>query len=120
MKRKNLHSLLAGMLLLPTLFMACKRAPGGELQPVADKSKSNLQSFTPSAYDLNVVYFVPSDGDTIVNYRERLNGILLQGQRFYGKWMNYYGYGDRSFGLRMDSAGKVKITVVKGGLPKTG
>ncbi|MEV4886947.1 discoidin domain-containing protein [Chitinophaga ginsengisegetis] len=120
MKRKNLHSLLAGMLLLPTLFMACKRSPGGELQPVADKTKSGLQNFVPSAYALNVVYFVPSDGDTIVNYRARLNGILQQGQRFYGKWMNYYGYGDRSFGLPLDSTGKVKITVVKGALPKTG
>jgi energy-converting hydrogenase Eha subunit B len=120
MKRKNLHSLLAGMLLLPTLFMACKRSPGGELQPVADKNKSGLQNFVSSAYDLNVVYFVPSDADTIVNYRARLNGILQQGQRFYGKWMSYYGYGDRSFGMVLDSAGKVKITVVKGALPKTG
>ena len=120
MKKKNLNSLLAGMVLLSTLVGACKQAINSELQPMSSKNKAGVQNLVASAYDLNVVYFVPSDADTITNYRARLNGILQQGQRFYGKWMSYYGYGDRSFGLLLDSSGKVNITVVKGALTKSG
>ncbi|MCW3463695.1 discoidin domain-containing protein [Chitinophaga nivalis] len=118
--KKNPNLLLAGMLLLSTWIGACKKDADSRLQTLSGDPAMALGNLTASAYDLNVVYFVPSDGDTIVNYRARLNGILKQGQRFYGKWMNYYGYGDRSFGLRLDSLGNVKITVVKGALTKAG
>lgn len=110
MKKHN-HFLIAAMLLLG----ACSRDLSE--QPETGKQLSP-PPMAASAYQLNVIYFVPSDADTITHYRERLNGILLQGQRFYGKWMNYYGYGDRSFGLRTDTAGKVKVIVVKGQLTK--
>jgi hypothetical protein len=116
MKTTSLYSLLAGMLMLLT-SASCKRSDSTALQPVTGKQKNAL-NFVPSAYALNVIYFVPSDADTIVNYRARLNGILMHGQRFYGKWMNYYGYGNRSFGLPTDSNSMVKISVVKGALPK--
>lgn len=115
MKKNNLNSLLSGMLLLSVMAGACKREA---LDPLKTGDDTALANLTPSAYNLNVVYFVPSDADTILHYRQRLNGILKQGQRFYGSWMSYYGYGDRSFGLPLDAAGNVKLSVVKGNLTK--
>ncbi|ASZ12444.1 discoidin domain-containing protein [Chitinophaga pendula] len=105
-------SLLATFLLWATVS-ACKRdvsQPSGSPSPHGEQL--NLSN---SAYHLNIVYFVPSDMDTLIKYRERISGIMLQGQRFYGKWMQHYGYGNRSFGLLPDSTGKgIKIIVVKG------
>ncbi|RAJ76560.1 F5/8 type C domain-containing protein [Chitinophaga dinghuensis] len=119
MKTRNRHVLIAGALMLSSvLFGACKRTISEGLQPLS-AGKSAMLTLTPSAYKLNIIYFVPSDADTITRYRERLNGILLQGQQFYGKWMSYWGYGDRSFGLPFDSSGKVKITVVRGAQGKS-
>lgn len=113
-----MNSLLAGALLC--IAYSCTKPEIVNSLHNADDSKTAATALVPSSYNLNVIYFVPSDADTIVNYRARLNGILRQGQRFYAKWMNYYGYGDRSFGLATDAGGKVKITVVKGALTKSG
>lgn len=64
--------------------------------------------------NLNVIYFVPAGSDTVPLYKERLNGILYQAQNFYRKWMEHWGYGDRTFGLRSDSLGRVRIVVIHG------
>ncbi|MBV7529595.1 discoidin domain-containing protein [Chitinophaga sp. sic0106] len=118
MKNINCKSMIAAALLCTSVLLgACKRSITEGLQPLS-ADKSTMINLTPSAYKVNIIYFVPSDADTITGYRERLNGILLQGQQFYGKWMSYYGYGDRSFGLPMD-AGKVKVTVIHGAQPKS-
>ncbi|NIG57409.1 DNRLRE domain-containing protein [Chitinophaga sp. Cy-1792] len=70
-------------------------------------------------HNLNVIYFLPTDVDTVASYRQRLNGILLQTQDFYRKWMNYYGYTNETFGLRKDSDGMAKITILRGLYDKT-
>ncbi|NSL85598.1 discoidin domain-containing protein [Chitinophaga sp. Mgbs1] len=116
MKKHNPYSMLAGALLLSATMACSKKVVSDQTTPAGDQ-KAATELLT-SAYQLNVIYFVPSDNDTITNYRARLNGILKQGQRFYGKWMNYYGYGDRSFGLALETSGQVKINVVRGALTK--
>lgn len=70
-------------------------------------------------HNLNIIYFLPTDVDTVANYRQRLNGIMLQAQDFYRKWMNYYGYTNETFGLRKDSDGLVKISILRGLYDKT-
>ncbi|RAJ87889.1 putative secreted protein (Por secretion system target) [Chitinophaga dinghuensis] len=65
-------------------------------------------------HNLNIIYFLPTDVDTVAGYRQRLNGIMLQTQDFYRKWMNYYGYTNETFGLRKDSDGLVKISILHG------
>ncbi|ATL49190.1 hypothetical protein COR50_19535 [Chitinophaga caeni] len=84
-------------------------------------------SYTPPAprevesrtNNLNIVYFLPTDVDTVANYRQRLNGIMLQAQDFYRKWMTYWGYTDETFGLNKDSSGMLKITIINGTYDKT-
>ena len=71
-------------------------------------------------YNLNIIYFVASDRQPNDEYHKRLSKILLDGQEFYKKWMNYWGYGDKTFGLLKDDAKKlIKITVIKGKYPQS-
>ena len=80
---------------------------------------AHREAVSSGVRNLNVVYFLPTDADTVAAYQERLNGILYQAQNFYRKWMQHWGYGDRSFGLRRDSLGRVKIVIVHGAHEKT-
>ncbi|WP_316834721.1 discoidin domain-containing protein [Pedobacter nutrimenti] len=101
---------------------SCKKIMNAETLPA--KGSATLLSTDPvftSDHDKNltVVYFVPSDNDTIPGYRTRLGAILLQGQKFYGDQMQARGYGFKTFGLLRDTVAKqVKIIVINGSLPK--
>ena len=95
MKRPYLKPLYI-LILLPLLGYGCKTAKK-EYQP---------------AYALNIVYFLPKDKLPIENYRQRLSDILLYTQDFYRQGMKNNGFGDKTFGLRKDSDGKVKISVI--------
>lgn len=69
-------------------------------------------------YNLNVVYFVPSDIEPLENYHERVSGIMLHMQDWFGSEMSKYGFGDQTFGLfksevDLDPA-YVKVVVVRG------
>ncbi|WP_295128154.1 DNRLRE domain-containing protein [uncultured Chitinophaga sp.] len=70
-------------------------------------------------HNLNLIYFLPTDVDTVVNYRQRLNGIMLAAQNFYRKWMNHWGYTGETFGLNKESNGMVKLTIINGLYDKT-
>lgn len=70
-------------------------------------------------YNLNVVYFAPTDNLPIVGYEKRLSEILLWGQDYYKTEMARNGFGSKTFSLLKDvAAGRVKITLVKGNLTK--
>lgn len=71
-------------------------------------------------YKLNVVYFVPSDTKINENYKERLSEMLLRHQLFTMKWMQHWGYGEKSFGLALDENGMVDIVLVNGAEKKAG
>ncbi|MCW9707983.1 discoidin domain-containing protein [Fodinibius salsisoli] len=60
----------------------------------------NATSVT-NAYNLNVVYFSPTDHPPHANYEERISEIMLYLQDYYGQWMQQWGYGNKTFGLNM-------------------
>ncbi|WP_146151322.1 hypothetical protein [Chitinophaga niastensis] len=117
MKKPHLlHQQHLSSLLLFALFLtvtACKKT-----EAPTPTSKPTGSTAITGTYNLNVVYFLPSDADTLLYYRERLNGVLLRGQHFYAQWMMQFGFGNKTFGLASDNTGKVKITLVKGLLTK--
>jgi predicted adenine nucleotide alpha hydrolase (AANH) superfamily ATPase len=51
------------------------------------------------AYNLNVIYFVPNNITPNAEYEQRLSKIMIEGQNFYKLWMNYWGFGETTFGL---------------------
>lgn len=65
-------------------------------------------------YKLNVVYFVPLDVDANEGYRERISTLLLKHQLYVCKWMKYWGYEEKSFGLPLAENGMVDIVEIKG------
>lgn len=63
-------------------------------------------------YKLNVVYFVASDVTPNPDYKKRLSTILLKHQLFVCKWMKYWGYEEKSFGLPLKENGMVDIVTI--------
>lgn len=70
-------------------------------------------------HKLNVVYFVASDITPNDRYQERISTILLKHQLFVCKWMKYWGYEEKSFGLPLAENGMVDIVTVNGKLKKS-
>ena len=68
-------------------------------------------------YKLDVVLFVPSDVQPNPGWRRRISELMLYHQRFVMKWMEYWGYGAKSFGLPLDENGMVDIVMVRGAQP---
>lgn len=65
-------------------------------------------------YNLNIVYFVPKDLDTLVGYQKRLDEMMLWGQQWFHDNMKRYSY-DKTFGMLTDEQGKkVRITTIYG------
>lgn len=76
--------------------------------------------FQPSVYNLNIVYFSPSDQQPFADSDRRINDIMLWVQEFYRKEMIRNGFGNRTFGLNKNSDGLVKIIYLKGKEAKDG
>ncbi|MFT6358973.1 MAG: hypothetical protein ACJAYJ_003201 [Saprospiraceae bacterium] len=84
------------------------------IDPTPDPTVINYTSNRSS--NLNVVYFIPNDKDTLNDYQRRLSGIMLHAQEWYKKEMNSYGFGEKTFGLLVDEkdAQRIKIIVING------
>jgi len=67
-------------------------------------------------YNVNIIYFKPSDVENVENYHKRLSGFLLYVQDYYEQWMSHWGYGEKTFGLLTDED-RVKITHIEGDHP---
>ncbi len=65
-------------------------------------------------YKLNVIYFIPTDIDSVPRFRARLSKILLEGQKFYADNLQREGFGRRSFGLDLVTDDLVNIVVIMG------
>lgn len=65
------------------------------------------------AYNLNVVYFVPSDGDTLSGYRQRISELLLWAQKSTEAAMARHGYAEKTFGLLVNDRQEVKIQLIR-------
>ena len=99
--------------------LGCKRSlidapPGGK----KNTALTGSNQVTSGPYNLNVIYFVPSDLDTVAGYRERLNGVMLHIQHFISTWMNKWGY-NSTVGLPADSSGRLKLILIRGALTKS-
>jgi hypothetical protein len=66
------------------------------------------------AKQLNVIYFIPPGLHAVQDYARRISTLLLKHQLYICKWMKYYGYEEKSFGLPLKKNGAVKITTVRG------
>lgn len=65
-------------------------------------------------YKLNVIYFVPTDVDSIPNFRQRLSKILLDAQGEFADNMNREGFGRKSFGLDLVNDSLINIHYIAG------
>lgn len=65
------------------------------------------------AYNLNIIYLVPSDGDTIAGYRERISELMLWAQKSTKDAMAGHGYPEKTFGLLVNHRKEVKIQVIR-------
>ncbi|MFD0761351.1 discoidin domain-containing protein [Lutibacter aestuarii] len=69
-------------------------------------------------YNLNIVYFIPSDIKNLPNSHKRLSEIFLHGQQFYKSNMNHYGFGNKTYNLLTDKEkNRVKIIYINGKYP---
>ncbi|RDC58349.1 hypothetical protein DU508_05295 [Pedobacter chinensis] len=105
-------------------FSSCKKS---DLVANANQSTEDI-IITPhdTAYvsnqsrNLNLIYFVPNDLDTLPAYEKRLSELMLWTQTFFSNEMHRNGYGYKTFGLFKDSViNRVKIITIRGTLPKT-
>ncbi|MDF1849357.1 MAG: NPCBM/NEW2 domain-containing protein [Verrucomicrobiales bacterium] len=63
---------------------------------------------------LHLVYWTPNDKEPVPEYRERLSGIMLDIEEFYGKEMKRLGLGRRSIRLEKDEDQLLRIHLVTG------
>ncbi len=99
---------------LPFLFAGCKKMETAKVTTTT-KAVSTVDSTYTSdhQYNLNVVYFVPTNNPALPDYERRLSDILLKGQKFYGDNMQTNGYGYKTFGLLTNSTkDHIKITLL--------
>ncbi len=96
------------------LFVSCSEddiAPGPKPKLPYGQSYSSDHDA-----NLNIIYFIPSDLDTLPDYNRRISGIMLHTQNYYRQEMKRNGFGDKTFGLLKDDnyPDRIKITVIRG------
>ncbi|WP_231464844.1 RICIN domain-containing protein [Pedobacter sp. Leaf132] len=110
-------------LILPLSFLvlmltySCKKVSEIGIGEPTQTSTTTANEWDSNPYKVNVVYFVPTDLDTLANYKKRLSIIMEDIQEFYAVNMAREGYGRLSFGLDRPN-GKLNIIVVRGTQPK--
>lgn len=116
----KIFHLVVAITALTLVTISCKKqsAPDALQKIDGKKPMAVVNSVANGTYMLNVVYFIPSDLDTVPGYRERLNGVFLYMQNFTSKWMNQWGYAGKTMGLQTDSSGQLKISLIRGQLGK--
>ncbi len=108
-----------------TFFYNCSKSDNGlnnEDNSIPKEEPEETFNYTSSAkYNLNIIYFVPKGSKSRKDSHRRLSEILLQGQEFYKKNMNDYGFGNKTFNLLVDAQKKrIKITYIDGNLSASG
>jgi hypothetical protein len=98
------------------LFSSCSKDNNVVITPKPEPESTVITYTSNSPTNLNVVYFIPSDKDTLENYQKRISGIILHTQAWFKKEMDRNGFGEKTFGLLIDdkNAQNVKITVING------
>jgi len=111
--------LLNGLLVL-ILLSSCSK----ETEPTDNKPDNEVETTeetfnysSSSAYNLNIIYFIPQGSSNRLDSHRRISEILLQGQAFYKQNMMSYGFGEKTFNLLVDSEkNRIKIIYIHGNL----
>ncbi|QDH79418.1 hypothetical protein FKX85_10380 [Echinicola soli] len=75
----------------------------------------NGAGFVTHQENLNVVYFVPTDNPEVSGYEDRLSDLLVYFQEYMEDEMDRNGFGQKTFGLPLDSANsRVKLVTIYG------
>ncbi|TKC08846.1 discoidin domain-containing protein [Pedobacter frigoris] len=101
------------MFCLPLMLVACKKKDVDTI-PFEEVIPEDTVTFSSDhVYNLNVVYFVPTNNPAKADYERRLSEIMLSAQTFYGNQMQANGYGFKTFGLMTrKNKTRIKITTI--------
>lgn len=114
---------MAGLLILAIASTSCKKVKEDPVISGTETFKGPKTSATTNvvtrARNLAVVYFIPSDLDTVAGWQTRLPELMTYVQGWYGDQMQAAGYGNKPFGLDSDAVtGKARIVLIRGANPK--
>ncbi|RNL83087.1 hypothetical protein ED312_15595 [Sinomicrobium pectinilyticum] len=71
--------------------------------------------FVTHPENLNIVYFVPTDNPAVTDYEERLSELLIYFQDYVKSEMDRNGFGQKTFGLPVDTINnRVKLVTIQG------
>ncbi len=106
-------------LFLPALFHSAAGLSQAEASASATAAVEApvTKTVAPTEHQLNIVYFLGSDRETISGYEKRLSELMLYTQKFYAEQMERNGYGYRSFGMDMKSPDRVNIIIYRAEKP---
>lgn len=110
---------IAKLILLVVLAVSCKKADKvEEKEPVVAPeapSGTSASSFVTHTRNLSVMYFIPSDLDTVSGWKTRLSDVMIYAQNWYANAMKDAGYGLKTFGLMRDAqSNRVEINMLRG------
>ncbi|UGU16662.1 beta/gamma crystallin family protein [Sinomicrobium kalidii] len=91
---------------------SCDVPPAGEDNPFPETPDPG---FVTHPENLNVVYFVPNDNPEVADYKDRLSELLIYFQDYIKSEMDRNGFGEKTFGLPLDSVNnRVKLITIYG------
>ncbi|SMC57456.1 discoidin domain-containing protein [Pedobacter nyackensis] len=99
------------LLCLPLFFAACTKNVPVEIVEATPPVVVDTGFTSDHTYNLNVVYFVPTDNPAKAEYERRLSDIMLSAQTYYGNQMQANGYGFKTFGL-LTNPSKTRIKII--------
>lgn len=122
MKKKSL--LFLCLTCIGLFLFSCKKAD----LPIENSATTTIKPKTSSysatdivtrTRNLAVVYFIPSDLDTVAGWQTRLPEVMAYAQEWYGLQMQAAGYGNKTFSLSKDPVTlKTQIVLIRGNSPK--
>ena len=99
-----------------TVVSLDENSPTVKLKAAASDLTNEWRS---NPYKLNVIYFVPTDVDSIPNFRKRISKILLDAQEMFADNMDREGFGRKSFGLDLANDSLINIHYITGKFGKS-
>ncbi|WP_316823828.1 discoidin domain-containing protein [Pedobacter miscanthi] len=119
---KRTTTLLTLLCAIVLFASSCKKAviaPEEGETTTGPKKTATTASIITQTRNLAIVYFIPSDLDTLPNWKKRLSDVMLYAQNWYGTAMNNAGYGFKTFGLKQDgTTGNAEIVLIRAANPK--
>ncbi|MDF2514830.1 MAG: hypothetical protein K0R59_126 [Sphingobacterium sp.] len=101
-------------ILAMSLLFSCQKSLSPTIGGIAETATTTTDGYKSEyKYNVNIVYLVPSDRDTVANFKNRLSELFLWAQDWTKKEMARHGYPDQTFGLLVNDSSQVKIHVLR-------